>query len=403
MQAQINIGLFGHVDHGKTSLTKALSGKWTDTHSEEIKRGITIRLGYSQVSFYKNKKTGQYLPEHLIAVDQKQDFEFCREISFLDAPGHETLMATMIASVALVDAALLIIAANEPCPQAQTAEHLAVLDLMGIKNIIIVQNKIDLVTEQEALKHYEQIKNFVKGTVAENAPIIPVSANYNTNIDELVKCIEQNFPTPQKKVDLPAKMYVVRSFDVNKPGTKIEDLQGGVFGGSIVQGKIKVGDVLSLRPGLLKKQKDKTVFVPVDLKVVSISTEKGKLQEAVAGGLIGIGTLLDPALAKGDMLVGQVFGQQEALGQLVLEAVIEYELVKRQNFQNLGFKLDEIIVLSVGSATTLGVIKKIKEKTIYLTLKRGIYASLADKIAISKKVEKSWRFVAVGKFLSIKG
>ncbi|MEM4137197.1 MAG: translation initiation factor IF-2 subunit gamma [Candidatus Anstonellaceae archaeon] len=402
MQAQINIGLFGHVDHGKTSLTKALSGKWTDTHSEEIKRGITIRLGYSQVSFYKRKDQEFYLPEHLIAEEEKKDFVFCREVAFLDAPGHETLMATMIASVALVDAALLIIAANEPCPQAQTAEHLAVLDLMGVKNIIIVQNKVDLVSEQEALKHYDQIKNFVKGTVAQDAPIIPVSANYNINIDELVKCIEKNFPTPKKNIELPPKMYVVRSFDINKPGTQIENLRGGVFGGSIVQGKIKVGDVLSLRPGLLKKQKDKQVFVPVDLKVVSINTEKGPVEEAVAGGLIGIGTLLDPSLTKGDLLVGQLFGKEEALGSFVSEAVIQYELVKRQNFQNVSFKQEELIVLSVGSATTLGVIKKIKEKSLHVILKRGIYASLSDKIAISKKIEKGWRFVAVGKFLSIK-
>ncbi|MFN3910051.1 MAG: translation initiation factor IF-2 subunit gamma [Candidatus Anstonellaceae archaeon] len=402
MQAQINIGLFGHVDHGKTSLTKALTGKWTDTHSEEIKRGITIRLGYAQASFYKNKKEGTYLPEHLIPKEKKEDFTLSRVVSFLDAPGHETLMATMIASVSLIDAALLIIAANEPCPQPQTAEHLAVLDLMGIKNIIVVQNKIDLVNEQKAIEHYNQIKKFLEGSVAKDCPIIPVSANYNANIDELVKAIEEKFLTPKKDSNLPPKMYIVRSFDVNRPGCPIEKLQGGIFGGSILQGKIKVGDVLSLRPGLLKKQKDKQVFVPVDLKVVSLSTEKEQLTEAVAGGLIGVGTELDPALTKADVLVGGVFGAEEILGQLVQEAVIEYTLIKRQNFENLGFRLDEAIVLSVGSATTIGIITKIKDKTISIKLKRGIYASLDDKIAISKKIVKSWRFVAIGKFLSIK-
>jgi translation initiation factor 2 subunit 3 len=399
VQAQINIGLFGHVDHGKTSLTKALTGKWTDTHTEEIKRGITIRLGYAQTDFYKNPKTGQYLPAHLIPPDQKKDFVLSRSVAFLDAPGHETLMATMIASVSLVDAALLIIAANEPCPQPQTAEHLAVLDLMEIKNIIVVQNKIDLVSQAQALDHYKQIKNFLKGTNAANAPIIPVSANYNTNIDILVKYIEELFLTPSKNIDLPPKMYIARSFDVNKPGCDIEKLKGGVFGGSIMQGKIKVGDVLSLRPGLLKKQKDKETFIPVDLKVISLSTENSQLTEAVAGGLIGVGTLLDPALTKSDNLVGQVFGKEEALGKFFMEMDVEYSLVKRQNFTNLGFRPDELVVISVGSATTIGVITKIKDKILHIKLRRGIYASINDKVALSKKVDKSWRFSAIGKII----
>ena len=399
MQAQINIGLFGHVDHGKTSLTKALTGKWTDTHSEEIKRGITIKLGYATINFYKNEKTGQYLPENLIAPEQKKDFILSRPVSFLDAPGHETLMATMIASVNLVDAALLIIAANEPCPQAQTAEHLSVLDLMGVKNIIIVQNKIDLVSKEKLIEHYQQIKKFVKGTIAENAPIIPVSANYNTNIDILVKMIENNFSTPSKKIDLPPKMYIVRSFDINKPGTKIDELKGGVFGGSIIQGKIKIGDVLSLRPGIIRKQKDKEVFLPMELEVKSLSTEKEQLEYALAGGLIGIGTELDPALTKQDALVGQLFGDEKELGELILEPTIEYKLIHREGFQNTGFKIDEAVVLSVGSATTIGIVKKIKDKTITLKLKRGVYASKEDKIAISRKLDKSWRFVGVGKLV----
>ena len=142
---EINIGLVGHVDHGKTTLTEALSGKWTDTHSEEMKRGITIRLGYADISFYKCRKCKE---PQCYGTSEKclKCFSGCdmlRTVSFVDAPGHETLMATVLAGAALMDGALLVIAENEPCPQPQTSEHLATLEIAGIERIVVVQNKID--------------------------------------------------------------------------------------------------------------------------------------------------------------------------------------------------------------------------------------------------------------------
>jgi translation initiation factor 2 subunit 3 len=147
IQPVINIGLVGHVDHGKTTLTEKLTGKWTDTHSEEIKRGITIRLGYADVTFRKCPQcaepdcymTGKTCPIHNVPT------EFLRKVSFVDAPGHESLMATMLSGAAIIDGALLLVAANEFCPQPQTREHLMALEMSGINNLIIVQNKIDLV------------------------------------------------------------------------------------------------------------------------------------------------------------------------------------------------------------------------------------------------------------------
>src|SRR3989338_3041972 len=115
-QPEVNIGLAGHVDNGKTTLTSALSGKWTDTHSEEIKRGITIRLGYADTIFYKDNDT--------YTVKKTKTAKAIRKVSFLDAPGHESLMATMLSGSAIMDGALLLVAANEQCPQPQTKEHL---------------------------------------------------------------------------------------------------------------------------------------------------------------------------------------------------------------------------------------------------------------------------------------
>jgi len=396
LQAEINIGLVGHVDHGKTSLTKALTGKWTDTHSEELKRGITIRVGYADTAFYKNTLSGKYFSRHQIPKGEEEHYKLTREVSFLDAPGHETLMATMISAASIVDAALLIIAANEPCPQAQTTEHLMVLDILGIKNIVIVQNKIDLVSEEEALAHYEQIKKFTKGTVAQNAPVIPISANYHTNIDTLIEAIEESLPTPKRDLKAPAKMYIARSFDINRPGQEIPKLSGGVLGGSIICGQVKVGDTLSLRPGLLKKVKDKDSFVPVDVGVLSLNCENGKLESAHPGGLIGVGTKLDPAVVKGDLLVGQILGHKDALGEVLDSLELEYLLIKREGFENPLLRAGEPLVVSIGTATSIGTITKLKGKTLSIKLKRAVYAEKGAKVALSRRMGQRWRLSCFG-------
>src|SRR3989338_4273342 len=197
-QPEVNIGLVGHVDHGKTTLTERLSGKWTDTHSEEIKRGITIRLGYADTTIYKCPKDHYTTKKTCESCKSKTVFE--RKVSFIDAPGHETLMATMLSGAAIMDGALLLIAANEECPQPQTREHLMALDIIGIKDIIIIQSKIDLVTKEQAIENYNEIKSFIKGTIAENAPIIPISAQYNVNINLIIEAIEKHIPTVKRNL-----------------------------------------------------------------------------------------------------------------------------------------------------------------------------------------------------------
>jgi translation initiation factor 2 subunit 3 len=200
VQPEINIGLVGHVDHGKTTLTEQFSGKWTDTHSEEMKRGITIRLGYADTVFYKCPKckgVEGYTAKNKCDVC-KTEAEPLRKVSFVDAPGHESLMATMLSGATIMDGALLLIAADEECPQPQTREHLMALQISGIKKIVIVQNKIDIVSKEQAVKNYEQITKFLKGTDYEKAPIVPISARHGVNIDVLIETIEKHIPTPKR-------------------------------------------------------------------------------------------------------------------------------------------------------------------------------------------------------------
>src|SRR3989304_5940525 len=171
-------------------------------------------------------------------------------VPFVDSPGHETLMATMLSGAAIMDGALLVIAANEECPQPQTKEHLMARGIIGVDRIVIVQNKIDLVNPEQAKENYRQIESFVKGTVAEGAPIVPVSAHHEVNLDALLMLIQKVIPTRPHDESKPAKMYVARSFDVNQPGIPPEKIAGGVLGGRALPGKLKVGDEIEITPGL---------------------------------------------------------------------------------------------------------------------------------------------------------
>ncbi|MCX8175320.1 MAG: translation initiation factor IF-2 subunit gamma [Candidatus Micrarchaeota archaeon] len=395
MQAEVNIGMVGHVDHGKTSLTRALTGKWTDTHSEELKRGITIKIGYADTTFYKSKDGTSYATA-MQAEKEKGRWEVSRHVSFLDAPGHETLMTTTIAASSIIDGAVLVIAANEDCPQAQTEEHLQVLDILGIKKVVVVQNKIDLVSKEKALENYRQIKKFLSGSSCEDAPIIPISANYNANIDKLVEAIEKTIPTPKRDETLPARMYVARSFDVNKPGCDISKLRGGVLGGSLSQGKLRVGDEIEMRPGITKKAKDKESVEPIVLRVNALMAGGEAVQEAKPGGLIGVSTGLDPALAKSDHLVGNIIGAKGTLPPVLYEIEVEYTLLKREGLENPAIKPSEPIVISAGTATSVGAVLKLKGNSMQLKLKRPICAERGGKVAITRRLGNRWRLSGFG-------
>ena len=390
-QAEVNIGTAGHVDHGKTTLVKALTGEWADKHSEEIKRGITIRLGYADASFYRCEKTGDYTIKE--KCPDESDAKFLRKVSFVDCPGHENLMAVMLSGASLVDGAILVIAANESCPRPQTQEHLSALDIIGIKHIVIVQNKIDLVSKEEAMKNYNEIKDFVKGTVAEHAPIVPVAANYGINIDALIKALEEHIPTPQRDKTKDFKMMVARSFDVNKPGSDIEKLKGGVVGGSILQGILKVGDEIEIAPGLEEHGKYHSIIT----KAVSLSIKDGLLEEAHPGGLVGVGTLIDPSLTKADKLIGNIVGKAGTLPPIRDRINLDIHMIERIIDQNLGkIKNGENLAINAGTATTLGTVVNMKRDLFELTLKKPVCINDKDKVAISRKLGTRWSLAGYG-------
>lgn len=395
-QPEVNIGIIGHVDHGKTTLVHALTGEWTDKHSEEIKRGITIRLGYADAAFRACDKCGE--PERYTIADKcaaGHETKIARRVSFVDCPGHESLMAVTLSGAALMDGAILVIAANEPCPQPQTREHLNTLAISGIKNIVIVQNKVDLISKEQAKKSYSEIKAFAKGTVLETAPIVPVAAQCGANIDALIGAIESTIATPKRDPMLPMKLFVARSFDINKPGSlKTNELRGAVLGGSIIQGTAKVDDEIEIRPGIDIKGK----YHPVTTKITSISTKIGIISEAKAGGLVALGTLLDPQLAKSDKLVGNIAGKPGTLPPVYDKLMFEPKLFEKTvNMQNItNIIKGETLVINAATATSIGTVITVKKNLVEIMLKKPICASPGDKLGISRKLGSRWGLIGYG-------
>ncbi len=395
--------MVGHVDHGKTTLTKALSGTWTDTHSEERKRGISIKLGYADTSFFRTNDGIHYSKGKHPEGEKDSNDDLQRVVSFVDAPGHETLMAVMISGASIMDGALLLVAATEKCPQPQTREHLAALEIAGIENIVIVQNKIDIVSRDRALESFNEIKEFVNGTIAEDAPIIPVSAHHDVNLDMLISAIEETIPTPDRTDEEGGLMYVARSFDINRPGSKPNELKGGIIGGSIVHGSFSIGDSIVIAPGRRVNQGNKTHWETLKTKINGIKGGGVSLEKAFAGGLCGIATPLDPLITKADDLSGQVMAREGELPPIWEEMELDLQLLDKTISSNTGeiepirpLQPNEMLMINSATATSVGTIKTIKSKKVTIKLRLPICARKGSRITLSRRVGSRWRLIGHG-------
>jgi translation initiation factor 2 subunit 3 len=412
------VGTIGHVAHGKSTVVKAISGVQTVRFKNELERNITIKLGYANAKIYKGDKTdsggGHYTSRGSSHPDVFEDagitYRLRRHISFVDCPGHDILMATMLNGAAVMDAALLLVAGNETCPQPQTSEHLAAVEIMRLQHILILQNKVDLVKPDAALAQQEQIRKFVAGTVADSAPIVPISAVLKYNIDAVCEYLCRKIPLPIRDFTSVPRLIVIRSFDVNRPGADVQHLQGGVAGGSILQGVLRVGDEVEVRPGIVtKSEKDgQTVMVcsPIYSKISTLYAESNDLQFAVPGGLIGVGTRIDPTLTRADRLVGQVLGKRGQLPDVFSEIEISYYLLRRL----LGVKTSdggkqakvqklakaEILMVNIGSTATGGKVVAVKGDLAKIALTQPVCTEEGEKIALSRRVDKHWRLIGWG-------
>lgn len=400
-QPSINIGTSGHVDHGKTTLIEAITGIWTSAHSEELRRGITIKVGYADAAFYKCQDCPPpvcYSTQPTCANCGGQS-ELIRVVSFVDSPGHESLMANMLSGAALMDGSILVVAANEKVPQPQTREHLLALQVLGIQQIVIVQNKVDLTEYEKARDNYEEIKNFVKGSIAEQAPVIPVSAQHKLNIDALIEAIENAIKTPLRTNNAPAIMHVLRSFDINKPGIPIKQVKGGAIGGALVQGEFQIGEEIEIRPGFLEEKKSK--YEPINSTIATLGTGAGLVERVRPGGLVAIGTKLDPTFIKSDSLIGSVVGKPNTLPKDVEDITVEVHLfdtaVGTQDMVKVEpVKVKESLRLNIGTAATVGTVTNSKDSKIEIKLKKPVCLIPKSRVAISRRIADRWRLIGAG-------
>lgn len=287
----------------------------------------------------------------------------------------------MLTGAAVMDAALLLVASNIDCPQPQTAEHLVALEIMKLDHIIILQNKIDIIFKdsERTKENYKQIKEFTKDTRWKNAPIIPISAEQGYNIDAVCESI-CNIPIPKRNLTLPPKMIIIRSFDVNKPGTSIDDLQGGVVGGSIIEGVLQIGMNVEIRPGHLYKDTDGQIRCrPIKSKIVSLKAEENHLLYAVPGGLIAAGLMIDPSMTRNDRMVGNVLGVEGKLPEIFTEISVQFSMMKKllgvstqggekKQVKIQKIEVDEMLKFNVGSTETSGKITDVRDVKFYYNL-----------------------------------
>ncbi|XP_062005550.1 eukaryotic translation initiation factor 2 subunit gamma-like [Rosa rugosa] len=420
-QATINIGTIGHVAHGKSTVVKAISGVQTVRFKQELERNITIKTGYANAKIYKcsscprpdcYKSYGSGKEDNPLCERCGSQMRLERHVSFVDCPGHEALMATMLNGVSIMDGALLVVAADEQFPQEQTKEHLEAVEIMSLKHNIVLQNKVDLVREK-AIEQQKEMKEWFRGTVAEDATIVPIVAQLKYNIDVVNEYIVKNIPIPKRDFASPPYMRIIRSFDVNKPGFGSDDIKGAVVGGTLLRGVLKLNQLVEVRPGLVVKD-ERGKFLrctPLYSRIVSLFAEENELQFAVPGGLIGVGTTLDPALARGDKLVGQVVGDVGSLPDVYAQLEVHYHMTKGSADKKGLSKLskNDIVMLNIGSKATEAKVVAVRESMVKLRLITSpVCTNIGDKVAISQRIEQhkpryliAWGEITAGRTLDI--
>jgi len=310
---------------------------------------------------------------------------------------------TMLSGAALFDGAIFVADARHKFPQPQDREHLQAAFIMGVKNMIFAQNKIDLVDKERALENYEEIKSYIKGTIVEDAPIIPISGQHAVGVEPLLWAMEKFIPTPPHDLTKPFRMPILRSFDVNPPGTPGDKIRGGVIGGAIIQGVVRVGDEIEIAPGVKVEESGK--YESLVTEVVNIRAGGRNVEEAKSGGLTGIETKLDPALTKSDGMIGNMAGSPGTLPPTRYTLSLEYDLFEyvvgvQEKIKVNPISIKEPLVLNVYSAVTSGVVTKRSGDRIEVALRRPVVAMDGDKVSISRMIGSAWRLIGYGRIVS---
>lgn len=393
-QPIINIGCMGSVSDGKSSMVRTLTGIRTQRHSNEQNRNITIKQGYGNMKVWVH---GQ----DYITTDSttENDCELVNHISFVDCPGHQELIQTMLSSIKLMDGAIFVVAVDQPLnKKPQLVQHLAAAKLGKINKIIICLNKIDLVDKKELMKRKEELDTMLREFDIHPFTIIPTSFNKRLGLNYLAEAIMKLFPPSNylERTNEQPIFRISRTFDINKPGTNWNEVNGGVIGGSLVSGKLKVGDEIEIRPGQVSKGKDgKFVCQPIKTRVLSIKTDTCDLDEIVPGGLIGIRTDLDPFYCKNDNLAGNIAGFNGNLPEIATDIKIKTNIVTTFGMSWVP-KLNDSVMIQVGTKTVEAKVIEMNGLHLKYQLTKPLCIFSDQHIIICRMVDKILKIVADG-------
>ncbi len=400
-QPIINIGMIGSVSNGKSSLVERLTGKRTQQHSSELKNDITIKLGYANAKIYacKTCKAPQkYQPHPSDVIDPPcnlcgNETILRTHVSFVDCPGHNQLMATMLNGTCVMDSSILVTCAKTTkFPADQTKEHMLAGKILGLRNDIVVLNKLDRVTQEEATERIKQLKKYTKNTIAEKSPIVPTVANLGINRDVICEYIAEQIDIPNKDLSAEVKMIIIRSFNVNmKKNISVSEMLGGAVGGTILRGTLRIGDRIEILPGVIKSGNETVwAYQPLYAHVESIRSEKNPLKQAIPGGLIGVGLTLDPGLTAQDGLVGNVLrvANENESNYKVWEVLRVFIELFREHKINRG----DILNINHNACDIRARVTRISksgERGEFTMIDKPICAEVNDYITISRFVDKS--------------
>jgi translation initiation factor 2 subunit 3 len=408
-QPLINIGMIGHVSDGKSTLTKCLTQVQTQKFSKEIESNITMRLGYANARIYKCPNcispscyygVGTNLKDSTCKHCNTQG-ELMNHVSFVDCPGHNSFMGTMLNGTSVMDYTITVESAvNKTFPAPQTIQHLSAVEYNNIQNIGMILNKIDLVSEITTIDKVDELKKFLQNYTCKNVPIIPMSASFDINVDVVCEMLAY-LKVPQRELESSKlRMNIIRSFNINLPGTSIENLKGGVVGGSIVKGTINLNDEIYIYPGMIYENS----YQPLKAKVITIFSEKKSLESAVPGGLIAIGLDIDPGLTGDDALVGNVIKKTNTdIGFVTKDLDLKVNFFEGFNDKIFNNESSKQIILNVNTNNIQGEIIENKENDVFnFVLQKPIYIEKDDKITVSIKLHEGLQVVGTGHFISCK-
>jgi len=393
-QPIINIGCLGCVSDGKSTLVEKLTNIKTQRHSDEKFRNITIKQGYGNLKIWYDESENKLFTTNSNITNENK---LVNHISFVDCPGHNDLIQTMLSSISLMDGAIIVIAVDQPIiSKTQLIQHLIAAKLGKLDKIIICLNKIDLVTKSILYTRKKELDDILLQYDIKPHIIIPTCFNKKIGLKYVIKSIMELF-SPDKYVIRNTSdpfFRISRSFDINKPGTDWHDVRGGVLGGSLVSGTLKIGDEIEIKPGIINKDGSWTIL---KTNIISIKSDNNYLDIIVPGGLIGIGTDLDPFYCKNDLLVGNIICLANDKKSNVYKD-LDISIIKNSNINsNWEPKKNESVILQIGTRSCNAKIKQMKLEYITLELFKPVCINNNETIIICSNINRQIKIVAEGK------